>query len=262
MSKRDKIIDSFKYDEDKNLAAKIIDFIEQVQKYYEPRYTVFLDPSQVMKGVGVIEQFHDIKHLVTCGVQGLERNIIAIYPDSMDEEELNLPVTALCISGQSKFEKINHRDILGALMNLGIKREKIGDIIINDDKCYIIVYNDISYYIIINLSKIKHTSVKIDYVEFDHVSQKQDKFKEIVSNTASLRLDAILSCGFGESRSSIVGEIMKGNVKVNFTEVKENSYIINEGDIISLRGHGRIVLDKVIGITKKGRINILIKKII
>lgn len=262
MSKRDKIIESFKHEEDKILAAKTMDCIEQVQKYFEPRFTQFLDPAQVIKVSRIIYQFNDIRYKATCGIEGCERNIIAIYPDRISEEKIELPVTALHLSCKSKFEKINHRDVLGALMNLGIKREKVGDIFVNDEDCYIIVYNDISYYIIINLNKIKRISIKVDYVDIDNILKKEVQYKEIFSNTASLRLDAILSCGFGESRSSLVDEITKGNVKVNWEVITESSRAINEGDTVSLKGKGRIILDKIVGKTKKDRINIIIKRVI
>lgn len=260
MSKREKIIDSFKYDDDKNLAAKLIDLIEQVQKYYEPRFTDFLDPAQVNKAKRVIGQFHDIKDIVSSCVEGCERNIIAIYPDNFPEDDIKIPIVALSISGKSRFENLNHRDVLGALMNLGLKREKIGDIIINGESCHIIVNNDISYYIVLNLDKIKHTPVKADYAEFSDITRKQDKHREIAASVASLRLDSVLSCGFGESRSSIVQEISKGNVKVNWEEVTTPSYGINEGDTISLRGRGRIRLEKVEGVSRKGRIHIILIK--
>lgn len=262
MSKRDKIIESFKYDEDKNFAAKIIDNIEQVQKYFEPRFTQFLDPAQVVKAERILVQYPGIKFHATCGVDGCERNILSIFPDNMTEEEFNIPVSALHISFTSRFEKLSHRDILGALMSIGIKREKIGDIIMDVDECFLLVYSDISYYIMLNLNKIKHAHVKADYIEFSKVSGKQDNFKEIASSVASMRLDSVLSCGYGESRNSIVHEITRGNVKVNWEEIMVPSHIINEGDTISVRGKGRIKIEKVDGTTRKGRIRIVIKKII
>lgn len=262
MSKRDEILNSISNPEYKVLSAKIIDYIEQVEKYYEPRFTVFLDPAQVNKARNIIEQFNNVKYSVTCGVPNCERNIIAIFPFYMEEEDIELPINALCITGSSKFEIIGHRDILGAVMNLGIKREKIGDIILNNQKHYIIVYSDISSYISLNLSKIKHTPVSVDYIDFKDIPLKQNKFKEISTSVVSLRLDAVISAGFGESRSSISKEIVCGNVRVNWEGIQDLSFTIREGDTISLKGKGRIILDKIGSLTKKGRINIIIKKII
>lgn len=262
MSKRDNIIESFKYTEDKSFAAKIIDNIEQVEKYSEPKFTQFLDPAQVRKAERILVQYPSVKFEVTCGVDGCERNIISIFPDNMNEEDLKIPVSVLCISFTSRFEKLVHRDILGALMSLGIKREKIGDIIMDGDKCYLFVCSEIGYYIILNMDKIKHVHVKADYIELSQVPGKKESFKEIVSSIASMRLDSVLSCGYGESRSSIVHEIARGNVKVNWEEILSPSHIVNEGDTISVKGRGRIKVEKVDGTTRKGRIRIIIRKII
>lgn len=262
MNKRYEIINNIKDAEDRIFAAKILDCIDQVQKYYEPRYTDFMDPSQITKAKKIIKQFDDINCLVTCGIEDCERNIIAFYPSYMSDKDIDLPIHILSVECKSKFDSISHRDILGALMNLGIKREKIGDIIISDNNYYIIVYSDISYYIALNLTKIKHTPTSVNYTEFKDIVRKQDNFKVIASSIASLRLDCILGCGFGESRSSISKEIVKGSVKVNYEVVTDLSRSVFEGDIISVKGKGRIILESVGGITKKGRINIIIKKII
>lgn len=262
MDKREKILKNIGSEEDRILAVKIIDYIDQVNANFDVRFTDFLDPAQVNKAVKIIEQYSGIGFIVTSGVPDCERNIIAVYPDYMEGDNIELPIEGLSISGKTKFESITHRDILGALMSLGIKREKIGDIILNNDMFYTVVYSDISYYISINLTKIKHTPVVVEHIDFSDIAAHEKKFKVINANVASLRLDAICSVGYGESRNSIVDEIKCGNVKVNWEEEKNTSYIINPNDVISIKGKGRIILDAVNGETKKGRINITIKKII
>ena len=262
MSIRDELVKNILNQDDKILIVKVIDFVEQVQKYFEPRFTQFLDPSQIAKVKKVLNHFVDVKYLITGGINGCERNIVAIYPCFMEDDEISLPIIPLRCLINSKFENISHRDMLGSLMSLGIKREKIGDIIINNNECFIIVLSDISYYIKMYLSKIKHAYVIADDIEFEKIPKTEQNFKIITSNVSSLRLDSILSSGFGESRSSLSSEIRKGNVKVNWDEVRDLSRIIFEGDTISLKGKGRILVESIGSITKKGRINIIIKKII
>jgi len=262
VSKREELLKAVNNSEDKSLYVKIFDYIEQVEKYAEPRFTQFLDPAQVLKAVKVLEKSIDVRFMVTSCISGCERNIICIYPDFMDMGEIIFPITAICIKGSSKFESISHRDILGALMNLGVKREKIGDIILNDDRVYVIVYSDISDYISANLDRIKHTPVTVMYTGFDMVPKREPEYKEIALNVASLRLDAVLSGGFGMSRSSLSKDIKCGNVKVNWEEATELSCSVGEGDVISLKGKGRIILSSIGNTSKKGRINIVIKKII
>lgn len=261
MDKRQKIIDSIGSEEYKELAAKIIDYIRQVQKYYEVRYTYFLDPTQISVAKNILQQFDDISYEVTSGIDNCERNIIAIFPEAYRTEG-KLPIVPLKIGGNFKFESITHRDILGALMNLGIKREKLGDIFVAEDVHFIIAYEDISAYICMNLDRIRNTSVKVNVDDFKNVSRDDIKYKVIKSTVSSLRLDAILSAGYGESRTGISKEIKSGNVKVNWEAVEDLSYSISSGDTISVKGKGRIIVDSVGGITKKGRINIIIKKLI
>lgn len=260
--KRDEIVKNFKDNEDKLLAVKVIDYIEQVQRNYEPRFTQFLDPAKIAKAKMVLEQFNDIKYVVKSAVPYCERNIIAIFPEYMEEEDVKLPLSILRIKGKSKFENIGHRDILGSIMSLGIKRDKIGDIIVDERQYFVVVYKDISQYITLNINKIKHTPVSVEYAQNSDIPAMEEKFKEIASTVASLRLDAVISAGFGQSRSSISKEITGGNVKVNWEEVEDMSFTVVEGDVISLKGKGRIILYKVGSATKKGRINIIIKKLI
>lgn len=261
MDKREQVLKEVK-SEYRELAVKIIDQIALAQRYSEPRYTFFLDPSEVEVAKKILDKYPDVGYTVSSGFPDSERNIIAIYPEFMSEENVNLPVVALSISGSSKFEKMSHKDVLGSLMSLGVKREKIGDIYDNEGKFYFICYEDISSYIVANLIKIKHTPVKVEYIDFDKLPLKSIRFKEVTKTVSSLRLDAVISAGFNESRSSISREIGRGNVKVNWEVITNMSYNVSVGDTISVRGRGRIVLDRVEGQTKKGRISISIKRII
>lgn len=261
MNKRDSIIDSFKSSEDRVLVARIIDCVEHVERYYEPRFTRFLDPAEVYKSKKVIQNY-DVNYIVTSGVEGCERNIIAIFPDYMEKEQIEIPVSVLEVYCKNRFETVNHRDMLGALMGLGIKRENIGDIIQGDERYYVFVCSDICNYILMNLTMAKHTPLSVTKVGFEQVPNSKSNYKEIVSNVASLRLDSILKIGFGESRSSISKKVLEGDVKVNYEENRELSYPIKEGDVISLKGKGRIIVGSVGGTTKKGRINVVIKRLI
>lgn len=261
MNKRDIIIESFKSSEDRVLAARIIDCVEHVERYHEPKFTRFLDPAEIYKSKKVMENY-DVKYMVTSGVEGCERNIIAIFPEYMAEEQIEIPVSVLEAYCKNRFETVGHRDMLGALMGLGIKRENIGDIITGEERYYIFVYSDISDYILMNLTMAKHTPLSLTKVGFDQVPNAETNYREIVSNVASLRLDSILSSGFGESRSSISRKVLEGDVKVNYEETRELSHPIREGDVISLKGKGRIIVGSVGSTTKKGRINVVIKRVI
>lgn len=262
MNKRYSIIDSFKDDNDRRFAAKIIDMAEQVKKTCRQKCTGFLDPSGAIKAERILEQYNDVKYMLTGGVENCERKVCIIYPDYMNEDDVEIPLSVLMINGKSKFDNVSHRDVLGAVLSIGIKREVTGDIIIDKERYYIVVFSEISYYIILNLKMIKHTPVEVEYINFGNVPEKQETYKIISSTIASLRLDCVLSCGFGESRNRMSAEIINGNVRLNWETINDLSHPVKAKDVISLRGKGRIIIDSIGSMTKKGRLNICIKRLL
>jgi RNA-binding protein YlmH len=159
-------------------------------------------------------------------------------------------------------EALTHRDYLGALMGLGIKREKIGDILVSEETCSIIVLNEIADYIFYNLDKVGNTRIKTVITDVDELVSREPKLKEISATVASLRLDCIASAGFGISRSKMVDFIKGEKVNLNWDGVSNPTKQVKAGDTISMRGMGRLVLDSVGGTTKKDRIKVVLKKYI
>ena len=135
---------------------------------------------------------------------------------------------------------------------MGIDRSKIGDIFIGENVAYIYVITGISDYIINNFTKVKHTliSCKIAYDEIENV---RPNLKEIKGTIGNIRLDSIISLAFNKSRSSIVSYIEEKKVFVNGKIITSNGYSIKENDIISVRGLGRVIYNRQISVTKKGK---------
>ncbi|WDC85882.1 YlmH/Sll1252 family protein [Caloramator sp. mosi_1] len=163
------------------------------------------------------------------------------------------------VNGNFKFEKLSHRDYLGALLSLGIKREKIGDINVFDDGAEIYVSKELSDYIVFNLNKIKHTGIKLEKITFEEARERVQFFKEIVVNAASLRIDAVISEVYNLSRSEASSLIKQGNVKINYISNDDQSYKLNDGDIVSVKGFGRFIFSSVIRNTKSQRLVLSIK---
>ena len=152
-------------------------------------------------------------------------------------------------------EDLTHRDFLGALMNLGIKREKLGDIIIHENEGYLFCLEQIADYIVDNLTRVKHTSVT---VEIENNSEKishlyKDDYKSQIILVDSKRLDAIIAKTYKISRTSSLNLFVAGKVYVNGRQCTSNSQLIKNGDIISVRGKGRIKYMGNEGVSKKGR---------
>lgn len=168
------------------------------------------------------------------------------------------PVEIVCISPLSeKFaDDLNHRDFLGSLMGLGIKRETLGDIVINKNKGYLICLDTMAKYIIDNLTKVRHTSVtceRCNEIPIEYLPQPKEKMV-IVS---SLRLDVLISGVYDISRSKSSALIDGEKVFINGKLTKSNSVNIENGSMISVRGYGRFRYTEVLGTTRKDRIRIL-----
>ncbi len=191
-----------------------------------------------------------------------ERQIAAFLPDALSYK-YTCPVQALEISpAQAKFaEELNHRDYLGALMNLGLERCKIGDILVEEKSALVFVKEEFAAYICDNLSKIRHTTVRTSLKALDNIDWCP-AFKQIKGTVPSVRLDTVLSVAYPLSRSRLTGYIAAAKVFVNGKLTTSNGYHLKEGDIISVRGVGRIRYDGILSETKKGRYFISVAKFI
>ena len=196
------------------------------------------------------------------GYDSSERQMVSFLPDAL-YYEYTYPMSVLEISPlNTKFaEDLTHRDFLGSLMNLGIERSKMGDILLQDNKAILFVREEISSYISENLTRIRHTMVQTRILDTAEISY-EPRFQEIKGNVASVRLDSVLTTAFPMSRSKMTAFIEAGRVFVNGKLVTSNGYHLKENDIISVRGLGRIRFNYVINETRKGRQMISVNKYI
>lgn len=247
--------------EDKLFMSKMVDQIQLSARYHEKRFSGFLDPRQQNLLYGRLTNLSDIAFDFWGGYDEAERRMVSFFPDYMESDTSQFPIAALQITGQG-IEKLSHRDFLGAILGLGIKREKIGDIIVNHPICYCFCSDDIKEYILTSFAKVGSISISVSEKPVADICLPEKKYKIINSTVASLRLDAVISSGLGESRSKVLSYIQSEKVNVNWETVKSPSFNVKQGDVISVRGHGRMVLEQIGGVTRKGRISIMIKRYI
>ena len=161
---------------------------------------------------------------------------------------------------KDKFSVIGHRDYLGALMGLGLKREVIGDIISDSDGAYVVSLRQNLKYICENLKSVGRATVDVTECGFSFLSERKEVFEEISAFIASERLDNVVSAAFSLSRTNSVAYIEKGLVYVNSLEIIKPDYKVSAGDKIVLRGKGKVIFLSVNGKSKKDRLHITIKK--
>jgi len=197
------------------------------------------------------------------GREEAERKLLRFGSEAELGYEQPFPICCIRIRPLSaKFaDKLSHRDYLGALMNLGIERCKIGDIIAEDHKALIFVKEEMAEYVTDNLTQIRHTHVKATIGTGFQVDY-EPRYEELKGTVSSIRLDSVLALAYPLSRSKITSQIEAGKVFVNGKLITSNGYRLKENDIISVRKMGRIAYNGILSETKKGRYMISVRKYI
>lgn len=204
------------------------------------------------------------------GYEDAERCIAVFVPKFMGiadiekylkENEDENPICILRLK-KDKFTNLSHRDYLGAIMGLGIKREMTGDIKVSDEGAEVFCLKSIASFLLENLKKSGRGSVEGKIVSVAEMKQGMEKTEIKFYSVASLRLDNIVSAVFNLSRSAASEAINKGVVYINSSQCLKNDFILKQGDKIVLRSKGKAVLDEIIGENKKGRMHINIKRYI
>ena len=192
------------------------------------------------------------------GCDGAERRVAAYLPDYLGESWLlgdDSPVAAVR-AVYFEEDTLTHRDFLGALMGCGIKRETVGDIYVAEGRCDFLVTRDILPYVLQNLTDAGRTRLHLEEIPLSALEAPEQKTKQIRSTVSSLRLDGVVAEGFALSRSRAAEVIAAGKTELNYTLCTKPDRLVAEGDVISVRGLGKMRLEAVGGNTKKGRISI------
>ena len=246
--------------EDKILMARILDKINAAIDNFYTVVTDFCDPYQQTVLTPVLAKVPGISFMWTGGYDEAERRRLVIIPEHLKFNEGEAGLTVLRLTGRTQFANLTHRDFLGAVLALGIKREKIGDIIVTPEGCQIIVDQAVAGYIAAQLTKVGRLAVKVEEGPIESLAVPDKTVKEIFATVPSLRLDAVAAVGFGVSRSKLTAEILGEKVKVNWLAITDCSFPIKEGDVLSIRGRGRVEVGLVKGKTKKDRISLTLKR--
>lgn len=188
------------------------------------------------------------------GYQYAERQMAAFIPDALFYE-WEYPMRCVRIHpAYPKFaESLTHRDVLGALMSLGIERSKLGDLIVDGEEMLFFAQESIVPYITDQLTFVKHTVVTLE-AEEDREIDYEPRFEQKEAIVTSNRLDAVIAAICKLSRSAALKMIQEGKIFVNGAECLHNTYYCKQGDLISIRGFGKVRFGETLGVTKKDRL--------
>lgn len=257
----DKIYQHFR-EHEHPFVDQVLSWKNHVEEKYDIVLTDFLDPREQQIAQLILGKNSDVYvHALYGGIGEIERKrlIIAPFYESITNEMYDIAL--LEASYPSKFVKLEHRDVLGTLMSLGMERKKTGDIFVEDNHIYIVTTGDMVEYIQLNLTKIKHATVQLKEIQWTSEKKRTDQWEVADYVLSSLRLDVYLKEVYKISRSK-AADYIKGNlVKVNHTDVHNPAIQLIENDMVSVRGHGRSKLMSVNGKTRKGNTVLSIAKL-
>lgn len=245
--------DLLKSVENRETLTRVLDQAEQAIRTWEVVYTDFLSPPELMEAETLFQRLTEVQFIASGGYPQAERRRGAIARVDLPLEMSEIPLALLSIAGNFLFDTATHRDFLGALLGTGLVREKVGDIIVLGERgAQAIVVPELVEFLEMNLMQVRSVPVKTRPIDWNELRVREPKKKEMTTVEASLRLDAVASAGFGMSRSKMVDLINTGDVRVNWKSITQPSHTLQAGDLVAIRGKGRLEIGDI-AVTKKER---------
>ena len=236
--------------DDKLLLSKAYDAIELHEKRGVPRFLGFLNEHESAFLRDNISSKRDISFFG--GYDSAERLMLGA-----GAEEADFPITALEFTYRPEYE-LGHRDFLGSLMALGIRRDTVGDILTEDGRAVIFFTDEIVPYILSNVDKVGRVGVKISYADVSDLPQGDEGGEKLLT-LSSLRLDAFVAAACNISRDKAAKLIKSDMVAVDHVTANGVSGVLRDGSAVTVRGYGKFIITGLPGATKKGRLRVVVK---
>lgn len=247
----------------KRFTAHIAELTERSLREGQPQWTDFLEPPLREQAEAVCGWTAGVRFSSFGGYADSERRRLVIYPDYFISQTIEPAIACLAVTvPKANAGDLTHRDYLGAILGLGLKREKLGDLLVGGDGCQVITLPELADFVRLNLTKVANCNVTVAVIDPEQLNIPNRREKTIRATVASLRLDAVAALGFGESRTRMAREIKAERVKVNWKPVTNPDTAVNPGDIIAIRGRGRVTFKELSGQSKKGRQGIVLTRLL
>lgn len=263
---KQKILSDYKKQEDKILIAQILDKIEFSKHREKLEYTDFLDMYQISLVKSFMKKIEFENYILYGGFEDAERKILIIYPEkynmNMIEKNYSKIIKAIRIllSDEDK-SKYSHRNYLSGIIKVGMKREKVGDILVSDDGADILVKAETVETLKQELGTLtRFENARMEIIDLSDLRKQEIKLEEISIIVPSLRLDNFVSDLARTSRSKAVEIINSERVFINGQNETKASKHVKLGDVITIRGKGRFVVKEFSGNTRSGRTVVKIEK--
>lgn len=263
---RQEILKDYKKQDDRICLSQVLDKIKSSKSNDKIEYTDFLDMYQISLVQNFLRKLTFTSYKLYGGYENAERRILIIYPEKYDEKMLEknyskmLKVINITLPEEEK-GKYSHRNYLGGIVKLGLKREKVGDILVSEKGANILVVEDFANILMTQLPTLtRFENSKIEIKDIQNLEIPEIKIEEVKIIVPSLRLDNIVSDLAKTSRSKASQIIAQERVFVNGQNETKISKQIKLNDIITIRGKGRFIIKEFAGNTRSGRTIVVIEK--
>lgn len=260
------IINKYKNEKERLLISKVIDKISFCETKNKIQTTDFLDEMEQKLIENFLKSQKIFNYFYTGGFEEAERKILIIYPEKLEDIisniNLNEYISSIRIELPNEMHReYTHKNYLGGLMKLGISREKIGDILVDDNGADILAIPEMLKFLITNIPSLtRFSKSKIEQIELQNLRKIEIKTQNIKITVASMRLDNIVSelakCSRGKANELLAQE----RVLLNHEIIEKSSKEVKENDIVTIRGKGRFIVKSIVGNSRKGRLFIEVEK--
>ena len=244
--------------DEKLFAAHVEDLIVRCERKYIPQFTHFLDERQGMIARQVLARAGWEDYLLWGGFESAARCVLGVFPPYNQPAAESYPIVGLTLTYRGE-DSLSHRDFLGSLMALQIKRESLGDILVGKGETVVFAAPAVSSLIQNELRKVGSVGVKVKEGLPEHLPVAHE-FQTISGTVSSQRLDCVVSLATKLSREKSAQLIRSGLVMLDFAQCLQVDRLVKAGERLSIRGHGKYIIDGSDGLSKKGRIRLNIQK--
>lgn len=254
------IYQHFREDE-QDFIDQVIDWVAQVENQYTPYLSNFLNPRQLFIVQSVIGQYSDIEYKTYGGHENSEHERVLIYPPYFEPSKDDFEIVLIEINYPTKFSELSHGQIMGSVLGAGVARDTLGDIINDGERWQFFIDQKMKQFIFMNVDRMGRTNVQLEEQALEDQIEMMDKWgiDEVV--VSSLRIDVVLARALNLSRNRAKTLVNDKRIKINWIEIERPDIDVEEYDIISIRGHGRLQIREQLGTTRKDNIVLEIGKI-
>ena len=261
------ILEKYKKEDERLLISKLFDKIQLSEKQNKVQTTDFLSPIELQLLKNILDYSHFKNYVIYGANDNAQRNVIVIFPEKLEkvfnDNSFDFNSICNCIRITNNQEKYDHKVYLGGLIKLGIKREKIGDIIVTENGADVVVSKEISNFLLNNLQELtRFSKSKIEIINLSEITKKEQEFKELKIIVSSLRLDNVVSELARTSRSKASDLLKQERVFINYKNEIKPTKSVQINDLITIRGIGKFIISEISGNTRSGKNIIIVNKFI